>query len=209
MQPLSQRGFTIVELMIVLIILGILVVMAAPSFVDTLDRRRVINATQALTAQVQQARSIAVTRNRDVSLVITQASATDWCFGLTDAASCDCTLVDQEDADACTVGIPDAADPSQIDRVLVRADQAAFPGVTLTMAESPMTLTFEPTRGIRRGGGGDVSMDFESPRDLQTRVTVGRLGRVSTCSPSGATLLAGIEPCPVQVDPPAEEEGDV
>lgn len=204
-------GFTLIELLIVLLLLVILVVMAAPSFVDTLDRRRVINATQTLTGQIQQARSVAVTRNRTVSLVIKAENPGEWCFGLTDSdgtpPDCDCTLDEaDEDETACTVQLP-AFDPSApVDRVLVRADQTGFPGVTLSLPDgSPMVLSFEPTRGVRVGGAVTVSAQFASPRGLQTRVDVSPLGRISTCSPSGANLLGGLGACESVAEPPEEE----
>ena len=196
-----SRGFTLIELMIVIGLLAILIVFAAPSFVDTLDRRAVINATQALTGQIQHARSLAITRNTTVSMVMERSGGNDWCFGLTDAGNCDCSLPNVEPG-ACTVGVPD--DPSE--RILIRADQTLFRGVEL--GELPidpddvnvrrLTISFEPTRGLRTDGNATSIGDpftFQSPRGLETRVEVNRIGRISTCSPSGASLAGGIGPC--------------
>lgn len=202
MQRSTQKGFTLIELMIAVVLLVILVAMAAPSFVDTLDRRRVINATQALTAQVQQARSLAVTRNREVSLVIQRVDGSDWCFGLTDTGACDCTVTSDADADACLVVVPDPDPLSNPGPTLVRADASSYPGVELgPIADGQFTLTFEPTRGLRTDGGGPAiaanadSHTFRSPRGLETTIRVNLIGRIQTCSPSGAALLGGIEPC--------------
>ena len=192
-----SRGFTLIELMIVIGLLAILIVFAAPSFVDTLDRRAVINATQALTGQIQQARSLAITRNTTVSMVMTRTSGNNWCFGLTDAATCVCSVLDDEDDDACTVGVPDNPD----ERILIRADQTLFRGVELGDIGGTLTVSFEPTRGLRTDGGAttigdpDDLVTFQSPRGLETRVGVNRIGRISTCSPSGASLAGGIGPC--------------
>jgi type IV fimbrial biogenesis protein FimT len=199
-----HSGFTLVELMIALVLLVILVAMAAPSFVDTVDRRRVINATQALTAQIQQARSLAVTRNREVSLVIQRTSGSDWCFGLTDEGACDCTVTVAGHANACLVEIPDPDPLVNPGPTLIRANNSTFPGVEMgavPLTDDRFTLTFEPTRGLRSDGGAQqIAADadahtFRSPRGLETRVNVNLIGRVWTCSPSGATLLGGIAPC--------------
>ena len=204
MQRKTQTGFTLIELMIVLVLLVILVAMAAPSFVDTLDRRWVINATQALTTQIQQARSLAVTRNREVSLVIQRVDGSDWCFGLTDTGACDCTVTSDADANACLVVIPDPAPLSNPGPTLVRADASSFPGVDLgpiPLTDGRFTLTFEPTRGLRTDGGSLAiaatanNHTFRSPRGLETTIRVNLIGRIQTCSPSGAALLGGIEPC--------------
>lgn len=194
----ATKGFTLIELMIVLVVLVVLLVLAVPSFVDTLDRRRAINATQALTGQIQQARSFAITRNRQVSIVIDKTSDTNWCFGLTDKADCDCSETDPTEEEACTVAFP--GDPE----VLVRADQTSFGGVRLgAPANTSQIITFEPTRGLRIDGGagpiaavGGDDFTFESPRGrVRTLVDVNRIGRISTCSPSGARLAGGIGPC--------------
>ena len=198
MQRKTEAGFTLIELMIALVLLVILVAMAAPSFVDTLDKRRVINATQSMSAQILQARSLAVTRNRDVSLVVDPAPAGSaaWCFGLTDRAPpvalCDCEVLDPNAADACTVRVPSVANVNVLEPVLIRADEGSFPGVDLNLAVSPLVVTFEPTRGL---ASGNATIEFASPRGRETRVTVNRIGRISTCSPSEETLLGGINPC--------------
>ena len=210
----SQSGFTLIELMIVIIILVIVVTMAAPSFVDTLDRRRVINATQALTGQIQQARSTAILRNQNISIVIRRQSDTQWCFGLTDvypfpdpAQACNCQITDINAATACTIGVPE---PGSVERILARVDQASYQGVALgQLASNPLILSFEPTRGLRiaHNPGATISPTplfnsgvadshtFLSPRGLTTRVNLNVIGRVNACSPSSNTLMGGINPC--------------
>jgi type IV fimbrial biogenesis protein FimT len=188
-----SRGFTLIELMIVIGLLAILIVFAAPSFVDTLDRRAVINATQALTGQIQQARSLAITRNTTVSMVMTRTSGNSWCFGLTDAATCDCLELVGTETDACTVRVPDTNE-----RILIRADQTLFRGVELGDIGGTLIVSFEPTRGLRTDTNATTigdSFTFQSPRGLETQVDVNRIGRISTCSPSGASLAGGIGPC--------------
>lgn len=187
-------GFTLIELLFTIAILVILLVIAAPSFVDTLDRRRVINATQALVGQVQQARSVAIARNEEISIVFRKADDDSWCSGLTGAASCDCTITDEDEDDACTVGVPS---PGSTERMLVRTGSDAFNGIELSAEAFPLTMSFEPTRGIRTApaDADDEVLELESARGRQTRIAVGLLGRVTTCSPSGDSFIGGVKPC--------------
>ena len=197
MNRTRPHGFTLIELIITLVILVIIVALAAPSFVDTLDRRRVINATQALTTQIQQARSLAITRNTAVTLVIggtVGSPSAQWCFGLTTAPPCNCSVTAAGAAGACLVDLPDLGETQ-----LIRSDESSFPGVVLASLEStPLQLTFEPTRGLpvnwTLDSIGNSDFTFESPRGLQTLIGVSRLGRITTCSPSGS-MLGGIAPC--------------
>lgn len=196
----TEPGFTLIELLLALAVMVILVVIAVPSFVDTLERRQIINATQGLTGQLQQARSLAVTRNRNVSMVVRSDNAGQWCFGLFDgdpAAPCECDPDPSNppaDEDRCWVTLETTDDPDA-ERVEIIANQSAYPGVTLSVAGSPVVITFEPTRGLRRGPAA-VAFDFEAARTgVQTRVSVNLIGRITTCSPSGSRLAGGIGPC--------------
>lgn len=69
------RGFTLVELMTVVVVLGIVTVLAAPSFSRTLADRHVRGAAEEAYADLQYARSESVQRNAAVSLTF---NATGW-----------------------------------------------------------------------------------------------------------------------------------
>jgi type IV fimbrial biogenesis protein FimT len=193
----SRSGFTLIELLITIVVLVILLVMAAPSFLDTLERRRVINATQALSTHIQQARSVAIARNEMVSIVFRQTSTTDWCFGLTDGSDCDCTIANAASPSACTVGVPD---PASSDRVLIRTMSTSYPAVAFNVnSGTPLVVSFEPTRGIRVRTDGSVppveTFTFESPNGVSTRIDVSLIGRTSVCTQSSHPLSGGIKPC--------------
>lgn len=65
----KQQGFTLIELMVVLAILTILLMVAVPSFNDSLARRRLEGVANELSADLQYARTQAVGNNGSVSLV--------------------------------------------------------------------------------------------------------------------------------------------
>lgn len=89
-----QRGFTVIELMTVVVIAGILLVLALPAFNDMLDRRRIEGQANELVTDLAYAKSEAVQRNRN-TLVRTDPSGTT-CYIVAvmpepPAGTCDCT----------------------------------------------------------------------------------------------------------------------
>lgn len=73
-----QHGFTIIELMVTIAILGIMATLAAPSFRDTILSARVRSSASDLFDSVLLARSEAVKRNAVIEVV---PSASGWAGG--------------------------------------------------------------------------------------------------------------------------------
>lgn len=67
---MSRRrgGFTVIELMAVVVVLAVLLTLAVPAFMDLLARQRLEGAANELSADLQYARSEAVSRQLDVAL---------------------------------------------------------------------------------------------------------------------------------------------
>ena len=64
-----QRGFTILELMIVLAILGIVAAMSTPTFSRMIDNNKMAKFSSDLSWSLVYARSEAIKRNRDVDVL--------------------------------------------------------------------------------------------------------------------------------------------
>lgn len=78
-QPASRAGFTLVELLVTVAVIGILAVVAVPSMTAVINANRVATAAGELTATMQIARSEAVRRNARVSVCGNAAcTSTDW-----------------------------------------------------------------------------------------------------------------------------------
>jgi type IV fimbrial biogenesis protein FimT len=85
----QARGFTLVELMVTLAILGVLVMAAAPNFSAALERNRIEAELKDLSSHVKLARSEAVSRSQTVTICrssdqascSTAAPAGNWSIG--------------------------------------------------------------------------------------------------------------------------------
>jgi len=65
----NQRGFTLIELMVTVGLIGIVVSLAVPSFMGSLPRIRLRSATRALSSDIRRARSEAISRNKLIYVV--------------------------------------------------------------------------------------------------------------------------------------------
>lgn len=66
--PLSQRGFSLIEMMVTIVVLAIVMAIAFPSFTALINSSRLSSAANELSASLQLARSEAVRNNASVTL---------------------------------------------------------------------------------------------------------------------------------------------
>lgn len=100
------RGFTLIEVLVVIAILGVLTALAGPSFTPTIERWRVRQAAENLTSTIYYARSEAIKRGGRVAIqklpnntngCTTASSNQDWdcgwfvCDDTNDDNACDAT----------------------------------------------------------------------------------------------------------------------
>ena len=197
-----NRGFTIIELMIVIVVAAIGVALAIPSFRDLFERKAVGGAAEAAYEQLQSARSQALKRSKPI-LVDFNVDGTSWAIGLTDKMS-GCNAEDIAFASACSIEYNN--DGVAFDRVIMRILGADHKNITMTKATdftSPAALTggcktatglsaeracFDFVRGLARTG----AYDFAST-NYKLQVEVTQLGHVKICIPTGEKNVVGYD----------------
>lgn len=178
--------------MFAIIVLAILAAAAVPSMTAFIEKNRLRGAAEALFTDLVYARSEALKRNREVSVIFQNIGASDWCYGakVKNGTDCDCTIADPNDSNACVMS--EKADNSG-PKVLKTTLAASYPQVTVaTSTFSSNKATFTATRGT--ANGGTVTLQSDSGKMVQVRVS--SLGRVMICSPSGAGKLNSYPDCP-------------
>mgnify|MGYP000252802508 CR=1 FL=1 len=150
----KQSGFTLMELMIVVIVVGILTAIALPSFQSTIERRRLVGAADNLFSDLQYARSEAIKQNKEITFQFNTGA--DWCYGIDDdGVGCDCTA--GIGASNCTVVGGEDADgnPVSVEKIVLAS---SFKDVQLADATNDLggTFTINPRQGMPDDNGGLV-----------------------------------------------------
>lgn len=203
----KEQGFTLIELMVAVALLGIVLAIAAPSMSDYIDKRRVINAAEAVYSQFLYARSESVARSETVFVSFSTNGTDTWSVGVSTTPDCDPTVTTVTDATACTMVIDDGdgnihgddpdGDGTAItdtdDLVLHVISSTDFPNIIMGNTNDPMGAVafggstqaqFDSTRGVLASGGSVVlryEADDVTTYDIQLRVAL--TGRALLCSP--------------------------
>lgn len=172
----TTRGFTLVELLVVIALVAIILALAAPSFTGTLARKRLEGVASELATDIQYARSEAAQRNSEVGIVFGTDCYVVYVLGNTSATSC-----------ASIGGAATALKTVQI------AD-----GISLTFVPpvARAYIAFDPVRGMAVDATGAIDLSgyvnlSHSAGTWQIRAMLTKAGRVKLCSPNNTiTALA-------------------
>lgn len=162
----KSKGLSLLELLISLTIVGILVSVGGPAFVQYNDERKLKGAVEASYFLLQQARSVAISKGTDVTVDF--ASGTNWCIGVSDNGDCNCATTN-----SCTVdGVELVLDATDYSDVVMQS--LTFNGAN--QAE------FDGTRGISTGNSGSTVFNNG---DTQVKLILSNMGRARICVVSG------------------------
>lgn len=175
---MTSRGFSMVELMIAIAIVGFLLVMGIPSFTGYIQNSRLRSAAESCLAGLQRARAEAVRQNGNIQFLLTDSAATAANVAIAaPLATGRNWMIRSADLTTFIEGSP------QITQATVDVDGGGVAGITfngLGRSDLATTATIQfsnPTGGACAPAG--------PMRCLNIQITVG--GQIRMCDPAIAT----------------------
>nr|WP_301334587.1 GspH/FimT family pseudopilin [Variovorax dokdonensis] len=191
----GQRGFTVVEIVVTLAVLGILMFAAMPMIGNWMANARIRSATQSLQNGLETARNEAVRRNESVTF---------WMIDLTDPSALGdgCTLSSTSPSWIVSINAPTGHcgdDPSTTSSPRIVQGRAAGADATSQLAVKALQVDGEKSaNSITFNGFGrpvdpaslariDVTGVSESTNYVALRLMVSNAGQVRMCDPRVTT----------------------
>ena len=183
-----HRGFSLVEVLMSLVLIGIGLALALPSYRDMVEKRQVTNGAEQLASFINTTQGVAMKTNQVVTVSYERTEDDIWCVGATEGTDpCDCT--GEDPSAACEIGSQPFIlnNGHAADRDLVRAMGASDSG----------SYSFDPVRGFAPDLNGNLTMELRSPSDdFRLNLLVNSTGRVILCSDDSAHSVPGYQECP-------------
>lgn len=155
-------GFTLIETLVTLTLVGILVNLATPGFQKLIERELLIAAAETLYGQLQLTRLEALSSHRSTRLVFKTVNNQVWCYGLSHS-QCDC-----QQPDSCQLH----------GREYVVSHQQ-FPGIRIQGESTPWGngAIFDPNQDHVSAGGATLASAH-----FQIRIKTSGQGRLRICN---------------------------
>ena len=185
----AQRGFTIVELMIGLVLLGIVLAIGGPSFATWMNNLQIRNMSEGMLNGLQLARAEAVRRNSQVR------------FQLVDSLTAACALatagpnwivsMDSAVGDCASANMADAAVPAAPRVVQSRSSNDGSRSAVVAASQS--SVVFNGLGRVTPTPLADITIDVTNPTGGACssasgpmrclRIVVGVAGQIRMCDP--------------------------
>lgn len=163
-------GFTLIELMITIVVLGVLIMLAMPTFSAWIQNTRIRTTAESIVNGLQVARGEAVRRNSSVQFVMGAGSS--WAVS--------CTVV--------TPGCPD------VNPIQMRATGEGSTASIIVTPSNGLTVVFDsfgtmitPVPGVGASVRFDVDVDtavLAASESRELRVTIDTGGNIRMCDPN-------------------------
>jgi type IV fimbrial biogenesis protein FimT len=181
-------GVTLIELMIVIVIMAVLLALAVPAFMETIDRNRLKSVAETMLSDLELMKLESIKRSAAISLSIRNdnPSVGDWCYGMSETATCDCK------ATTCTIdGVSRVVSYTDSKGVIITTPATASP--------TPFSFSVEQVRGQVTLSEPTATLPYRvrltSTRGKELDIEVSALGRFIICSPSGSANMTGYPTC--------------
>lgn len=193
-----NRGFSLIEVMMTVVLLAISLVLAMPSFRDMVEKRQVTNGAEQLASFINTAQGVSMKTNQVVTVSWSRTDDDDWCIGaIAGENPCDCGQTNTAAADYCQIDarqfILDNSHTGNLELMheIEGADDDAY--------------AFDPVRGLFVDMNESLTMELRSQsEDFRLNLMVNNTGRVILCSDDSSYAVPGYAACPSSN--PVEEE---
>ena len=189
-QP-AAAGFTLIEAIVTVAILGVIMTLVAPSAVDWIVMQRVKSSASELVTDIRFARGESIKRGQPVVLSFKTVAGTQTCYTVHTRAegetrACNCAKGASKACDVSPIpGFPMLAN-TLVELKLVAVPASSKVELKPNRAEERFqSLNGMPDPGM--AGSFDVDIDGKSSRLL--RVVTNVAGRPVICAPSGSRIV--------------------
>ncbi len=189
---MRQRGFSIIEIAVVLVVLALILTSAMPSIGSWLRNIRLRNQAEAIQNGLQQARNEAVRRNRAIGFyLVTPGSTTALTSGCAQSAAGTSWVVSARDpAGACNTA-PTETPTSSSDPMIVATHVGADGGSGVRVGgvdtddTAASSVTFDAF-GRRSGDLTRITVDYATSQsgDRPLQIDISANGMVRMCDPN-------------------------
>jgi len=191
----NRKGFTLIELMVVIAVVAIITSFALPSYRTLIEKRQVTSGAEQIGAFLSSAQMESVKHNQFVG-VNYQLLADGWCFGMraddtVAAATCDCSpgITDATAASACVV---DGAFRIFNSSTLNYDDVMS----SVSIGGDDDTIVYDPVRGLIQDAETATLELVSDAGHYALNVEVAVTGRVKICSDKAANKdVPGYKEC--------------
>jgi len=141
----KQRGFTLIELMVILAIVAIIAGFGVPQIIGLIQNNRVVSQVNNLSAQLQYARSEAVRRASAINVIANDTGTTNWKGGWTvyiDSDNDNTVDKGEELRIVAALDIPNVTITGPSTNIVFSADGSSGTAQILTLADTKTSTSY-------------------------------------------------------------------